>query len=99
MHRRLAKRSFLALPSFFGVGLSRALALFLLIAVCAVCQPAAYASLNGDLPSRSEIQSQLEALNKQKTLTPVNKLTQQDLTRTLELLDAIETHQTGRRSA
>lgn len=90
MHRRLAKGSFLAFPSFLSVGLSRTLALFLLIAVCAVCQPVAYASLNGDLPSRSEIQSQIEALNKQKTLTPVNKLTQQDLARTLELLDAIE---------
>ncbi len=39
---------------------------------------------------RSEVQSQLEALNKQKALTPVEKLSQQDLTRTLELLDAIE---------
>ncbi|MFP3786766.1 hypothetical protein, partial [Burkholderia sp. SIMBA_024] len=60
------------------------------IAVCAVCQPVAHAALNGDVPSRSEIQNQLDALNKQKTLTPVNKLAQQDLTRTLELLDAIE---------
>ncbi|RZV00340.1 UNVERIFIED_ORG: potassium efflux system protein [Serratia quinivorans] len=90
MHRRLVKRPFSALPSFLGVDLCRTLVLFLLIAVCAVCQPTAYAALNGDLPSRSEIQSQLDALNKQKTLTPVNKLTQQDLTRTLELLDAIE---------
>lgn len=96
MHRRLAKRLFLPLFSFFGVEFSRAFALFLLIAVCAICPPAAYATLNGDLPSRSEIQSQLDALNKQKTLTPVNKLTQQDLTRTLELLDAIErTRQDG----
>ncbi|CAI2485223.1 mechanosensitive channel MscK [Serratia plymuthica] len=90
MHRRLAKRPFPTLPSFFGGDISRALALFLLIALCAVCQPVAHAALNGDAPSRSEIQNQLDALNKQKTLTPVNKLTQQDLTRTLELLDAIE---------
>ncbi len=41
------------------------------------------AALNGDLPQRSEVQSQLEALNKQKALTPVEKLSQQDLTRTL----------------
>ncbi|HBL6729676.1 TPA: mechanosensitive channel MscK [Serratia liquefaciens] len=96
MHRRLAKRLFLPLVSLFGVEFSRAFALFLLIAFCAVCQPAAYAALNGDVPSRSEIQSQLDALNKQKTLTPVNKLTQQDLTRTLELLDAIvRTRQDG----
>ncbi|CAI0716342.1 Potassium efflux system KefA precursor [Serratia liquefaciens] len=96
MHRRLAKRLFLPLVSLFGVEFSRAFALFLLIAFCAVCQPAAYAALNGDVPSRSEIQSQLDALNKQKTLTPVNKLTQQDLTRTLELLDAIDrTRQDG----
>ncbi|AYO36590.1 mechanosensitive channel MscK [Serratia sp. P2ACOL2] len=96
MHRRLAKRLFLPLVSLFGVEFSRAFALFLLIAFCAVCQPAAYAALNGDVPSRSEIQSQLDALNKQKTLTPINKLTQQDLTRTLELLDAIDrTRQDG----
>ncbi|CAB1211386.1 mechanosensitive channel MscK [Serratia liquefaciens] len=96
MHRRLAKRLFLPLVSLFGVEFSRAFALFLLIAFCAVCQPAASAALNGDVPSRSEIQSQLDALNKQKTLTPVNKLTQQDLTRTLELLDAIDrTRQDG----
>jgi len=96
MHRRLAKRLFLPLVSLFGVEFSRAFALLLLIAFCAVCQPAAYAALNGDVPSRSEIQSQLDALNKQKTLTPVNKLTQQDLTRTLELLDAIDrTRQDG----
>ncbi|MMZ40198.1 Mechanosensitive channel MscK precursor [compost metagenome] len=96
MHRRLAKRLFLPLVSLFGVEFSRAFALFLLIAFCAVCQPAAYAALNGDVPSRSEIQSQLDALNKQKTLTLVNKLTQQDLTRTLELLDAIDrTRQDG----
>lgn len=96
MHRRLAKRLFLPLVSLFGVEFSRAFALFLLIAFCAVCQPAAYAALNGDVPSRSEIQSQLDALNKQKTLTPVNKLAQQDLTRTLELLDAIDrTRQDG----
>lgn len=96
MHRRLAKRLFLPLVSLFGVEFSRAFALFLLIAFCAVCQPAAYAALNGDVPSRSEIQSQLDALNKQKTLTPVIKLTQQDLTRTLELLDAIDrTRQDG----
>lgn len=96
MHRRLAKRLFLPLVSLFGVEFSRAFALFLLIAFCAVCQPAAYAALNGDVPSLSEIQSQLDALNKQKTLTPINKLTQQDLTRTLELLDAIDrTRQDG----
>ena len=94
MHRRLAKRLFLPLVSLVGVEFSRAIALLLLIAFCVVCQPAAYAA--GDVPSRSEIQSQLDALNKQKMLTPLNKLTQQDLTRTLELLDAIErTRQDG----
>ncbi|ENZ7484969.1 mechanosensitive channel MscK [Klebsiella aerogenes] len=43
-----------------------------------------------DLPDRSDIQSQLTTLNKQKELTPQEKLVQQDLTQTLETLDKIE---------
>ena len=42
-----------------------------------------------DIPSRSEIQSQLDTLNKQKS-SPQEKLTQQDLTETLENIDKIE---------
>ncbi|HEI8867433.1 TPA: mechanosensitive channel MscK [Serratia odorifera] len=68
----------------------RAVALLLLM-VCTLWQPAlAQISYNSDLPSRSDIQNQLEALARQKTLTPVEKLSQQDLNRTTELLDAIE---------
>uniref|UniRef100_A0A182SZZ5 Mechanosensitive ion channel MscS porin domain-containing protein n=1 Tax=Anopheles maculatus TaxID=74869 RepID=A0A182SZZ5_9DIPT len=48
------------------------------------------AAQNSDIPSRGDIQSQLDALNKQKTLTSVEKLSQQDLTHTIELLDTIE---------
>lgn len=43
-----------------------------------------------DLPDRAEVQSQLNTLNKQKELTPQDKLVQQDLTQTLETLDKIE---------
>lgn len=43
-----------------------------------------------DLPDRSDVQSQLTTLNKQKELTPQEKLVQQDLTQTLETLDKIE---------
>lgn len=47
-------------------------------------------ALAADLPERSEVQSQLATLNKQKDLTPQDKLVQQDLTQTLETLDKIE---------
>lgn len=47
-------------------------------------------ALAADLPERSEVQSQLTTLNKQKDLTPQDKLVQQDLTQTLETLDKIE---------
>ena len=43
-----------------------------------------------DLPDRAEVQSQLNTLNKQKELTPQDKLVQQDLTQTLETLDKID---------
>lgn len=39
-------------------------------------------ALAADLPERSEVQSQLATLNKQKDLTPQDKLVQQDLTQT-----------------
>ncbi|MHC3483323.1 mechanosensitive channel MscK, partial [Klebsiella pasteurii] len=47
-------------------------------------------ALAADLPERSEVQSQLTMLSKQKDLTPQDKLVQQDLTQTLETLDKIE---------
>ncbi|ANE77837.1 hypothetical protein BJJ98_06350 [Dickeya solani] len=43
-----------------------------------------------DLPTRTEIQNRLDTLNKQKSLTSVDKLTQQDLTQTLDVLDSID---------
>ncbi|MBF7954716.1 mechanosensitive channel MscK [Rahnella victoriana] len=45
---------------------------------------------SNDVPGRNEIQNQLDALNRQKNLTPVDKLSQQDLIHTLEYLDALE---------
>ena len=50
----------------------------------------AVAAANSDLPSRSEVQNQLDTLNKQKSLSGEEKLTQQDLTETLEALEKIE---------
>ncbi|TLV23878.1 mechanosensitive channel MscK [Klebsiella indica] len=47
-------------------------------------------AIAADLPERSEVQSQLNTLNKQKELTAQDKLVQQDLTQTLEILDKIE---------
>ncbi len=88
MHRWLTLPS-LAPLTFVGACRRRIAAATLLFLIFACCLPA-QAALNGDLPQRSEVQSQLETLNKQKALTPVEKLSQQDLTRTLELLDAIE---------
>ena len=43
-----------------------------------------------DLPSRNDVQSQLDALNKQKDHTAVDKLVIEDLTATLETLDKID---------
>ena len=43
-----------------------------------------------DVPERSDVQNQLNTLNKQKELTPADKLIQQDLVQTLEALDKIE---------
>jgi potassium efflux system protein len=45
---------------------------------------------SNDIPTRNEVQNQLDALNRQKNLTPVDKLSQQDLIHTLEYLDALD---------
>ncbi|SLM63964.1 MULTISPECIES: mechanosensitive channel MscK [Dickeya] len=50
---------------------------------------AVWAAAN-DVPTRTEIQGRLDTLNKQKSLTSADKLTQQDLTQTLDVLDSIE---------
>ena len=43
-----------------------------------------------DLPDRSEVQKQLTTLTKKKELTPQDKLVEQDLSDTLQLLDKID---------
>ncbi|WLI78840.1 mechanosensitive channel MscK [Kosakonia sp. H02] len=50
----------------------------------------AQAQTTSDLPSRNEVQSQLDALNKQKDHSAQDKLVIQDLTETLDTLDKIE---------
>ncbi|WP_058911652.1 mechanosensitive channel MscK [Entomohabitans teleogrylli] len=50
----------------------------------------AAAQVSGDIPARADVQSQLDALNKQKNLSALDKLQQQDLIQTLETLDKIE---------
>ncbi|MFX4312183.1 mechanosensitive channel MscK, partial [Enterobacter sp. 63] len=54
--------------------------------------PASYARADNtnDVPTRADVQSQLDTLNKQKDLSPQDKLVQQDLTETLDTLDKIE---------
>ncbi|MBK4715718.1 MULTISPECIES: mechanosensitive channel MscK [Tenebrionibacter/Tenebrionicola group] len=51
---------------------------------------AVQARANSDVPSRSDIQRQLDALDKQKNLSSQARLIQQDLNQTLEVLDKIE---------
>ncbi len=50
----------------------------------------ARASSNGDLPTKADLQAQLDSLNKQKDLSAQDKLVQQDLTDTLATLDKID---------
>ncbi len=48
------------------------------------------ASINNDLPTRADVQNQLDVLNKQKDHTATDKLVIEDLTETLETLDKID---------
>ncbi|WP_025120374.1 MULTISPECIES: mechanosensitive channel MscK [unclassified Serratia (in: enterobacteria)] len=73
-----------------AAGQFRIFTLWLLLLAALALPLGAFAAQNGDLPTRSDIQSQIETLNKQKNLTPVEKLSLQDLNRTLELLDGID---------
>ncbi|WP_342321813.1 mechanosensitive channel MscK [Kosakonia sp. BYX6] len=50
----------------------------------------ALAQTTSDLPSRNDVQSQLDTLNKQKNHSAQDKLVIQDLTETLETLDKID---------
>ncbi|VTR44610.1 Potassium efflux system KefA precursor [Serratia fonticola] len=74
----------------YAAGQFRNITLWFLLLAALVLPLGAFAAQSGDLPARSDIQSQIEALNKQKNLTPVEKLSLQDLTRTMELLDGLE---------
>ncbi|VEI65705.1 Potassium efflux system KefA precursor [Serratia fonticola] len=74
----------------YAAGQFRNITLGFLLLAALVLPLGAFAAQSGDLPARSDIQSQIEALNKQKNLTPVEKLSLQDLTRTMELLDGLE---------
>ncbi|MEG2955129.1 MAG: hypothetical protein RR850_18095, partial [Hafnia sp.] len=47
-------------------------------------------ALSGDISTRAEVQNQLDSLGKQKSLSPGEKLSQQDLMKTLEYLDGID---------
>ncbi|XTZ37417.1 mechanosensitive channel MscK [Salmonella enterica] len=62
--------------------------LFLLFA--SLVSQVAQAQTSNDLPSRAEVQSQLDALNKQKEHTAQDKLVIKDLSDTLETLDKID---------
>ncbi|HGH5979130.1 TPA: mechanosensitive channel MscK [Kluyvera georgiana] len=66
---------------------------FFIIAVCFLFSVATAQarSLSGyDIPDRTDVQDQLSSLNNKKDLTPQEKLVQQDLTETLQLLDKID---------
>lgn len=91
MSRRCIPPSCQAVSRYPDAGLFRIIALFFLLSMALLLPLGAFAQ-NADVPSRSEIQSQIDALNEQKSLTPIKKLSQQeqDLSRTLELLDAID---------
>ncbi|MEJ8324479.1 mechanosensitive channel MscK [Kosakonia sacchari] len=65
-----------------------AAALFLVI-IC-LASNVARAQTTNDLPSRTDVQSQLDALNKQKEHSAQDKLVIQDLTETLDTLDKID---------
>ncbi|WP_414849153.1 mechanosensitive channel MscK [Kosakonia quasisacchari] len=65
-----------------------AAALFLVF-IC-LASNVARAQTTNDLPSRTDVQSQLDALNKQKAHSAQDKLVIQDLTETLDTLDKID---------
>ena len=69
-------------------GITGIFALVLCVALLVFSFPGHAAS--NDIPGRNEVQNQLDALNRQKNLTPVDKLSQQDLIHTLEYLDALD---------
>ncbi|WP_409306457.1 mechanosensitive channel MscK [Pectobacterium sp. B1J-3] len=80
-----------SLPHVFRHFYTAARSIMKLVFLLCLLTPAVQGASSGsDLPTRSDIQNRLDSLNKQKNLTSTDKLAQQDLTQTLELLDAIE---------
>ncbi len=90
MHSRFSALLSTSWFSLFPLTLWRVVAFVLTISLSALTIFPASASINNDLPTRNEVQNQLDSLNKQKSLTPVDKLSQQDLIHTLEYLDALD---------
>jgi potassium efflux system protein len=78
LHNNFWRKSF---PAFI-------IALNLFFSVVGISQ--ARAQSNNDLPERADVQKQLTTLSKKKELTPQDKLVEQDLSDTLQLLDKIE---------
>ncbi len=76
--------------SFFPLTLWRVVAFVLTLSLSAFIVSPASAAISNDLPTRNEVQNQLDSLTKQKSPTPVDKLSQQDLIHTLEYLDALD---------
>ena len=64
--------------------------IFFVLLLCGQSSAFARAQTNGDLPSKADVQSQLDALGKQKDLSALDKLVQQDLIDTLATLDKID---------
>lgn len=64
--------------------------IFFVLLLCGQSLAFARAQTNGDLPSKADVQSQLDALGKQKDLSALDKLVQQDLIDTLATLDKID---------
>ncbi|MDA6075958.1 hypothetical protein O0544_00945 [Edwardsiella anguillarum] len=71
-----------------GVALWRVIIVTLLLSLL-FCSAFARAQ-SGDIDSRTEVQNQIDALNRQKSLSASDKLVLQDLNQTLEYLDGIE---------
>ncbi|ACS84818.1 mechanosensitive channel MscK [Musicola paradisiaca] len=92
MSRRSAVYPFLPFfPTFrLPVDVLHRVLLLFIVALSLTCPMATSFAAAGDVPTRADIQGRLDTLNKQKNPTSADKLTQQDLSQTLDLLDAID---------
>ncbi|MCG8707094.1 mechanosensitive channel MscK [Brenneria sp. 4F2] len=79
---------FPSFPSCRFSSIARYLCMLVILLLAAA--PATRAASSNEVPARGDIQSRLDTLNKQKSLTSNDKLIIQDLTQTLDLLDAID---------